>query len=89
MFDRNGKSYSQLPVNEAAKVLGRTKALAASIIIVAESRLWCYNVPQGFSGEVSTGIIKLPIAKNVVTVSANNDLISTDCGKEEMNEKDV
>ena len=33
MFDRNGKSYSQLPVNEAAKVLGRTKALAASIFI--------------------------------------------------------
>ena len=31
MFDRNGKSYRQLPVNEAAKVLGRTKALAASI----------------------------------------------------------
>ena len=58
-----------------------------SIIFVAESRLWCYDVPQGFSGEVPAEIIKLPIAKNVVTVSGNNDLIRTDCGKEEMNEK--
>ena len=33
MYDRNGKAYSQLPVNEAAKVLGRTQALAASIFI--------------------------------------------------------
>jgi len=33
MYDRNGKSYSQLPVNEAAKVLGRTKELAATIFI--------------------------------------------------------
>ena len=33
MYDRNGKSYSQLPVNQTAKVLGRTQALAASIFI--------------------------------------------------------
>ena len=33
MYDRNGKAYSQLPVNETAKVLGRTKELAATIFI--------------------------------------------------------
>lgn len=33
MYDRNGKAYSQLPVNVDSMVLGRTKALAASIFI--------------------------------------------------------
>ena len=33
MYDRNGKAYSQLPVNEPSKVLGRTRKLAASIFI--------------------------------------------------------
>ena len=33
MYDRNGKAYSKLPVNEPSKVLGRTRELAASIFI--------------------------------------------------------
>ena len=33
MYDRNGKVYYQLPVNSPSMVLGKTKALAASIFI--------------------------------------------------------
>ena len=33
MYDRNGKAYNELPVNEPSKVLGRTRELAASIFI--------------------------------------------------------
>ena len=33
MYDRNGKYYYQLPVNSPSMVLGKTKALAASIFI--------------------------------------------------------
>ena len=33
MYDRNGKAYNELPVNEPSKVLGRTRELASSIFI--------------------------------------------------------